>query len=107
MKKIYEAPVSELIYLTTADIITASPADSRVDDFEDDIIIAYENRRGGYYYYLCPAFYYEFKGFVGDYLILTHTPTGRDEYINKPVWWADANVMGNFFNDNAESKYGR
>ena len=81
---------------------------SDIPDFEDDIIIAYEKRRGdGYYYYLCPAFYYEFKGFTGDYLILTHTPTGRDEYINKPVWWCDANVMGNFFNEHAESKYGR
>lgn len=80
---------------------------SDIPDFEDDIIIAYENRKGGYYYYLCPAFYYEFKGFTGDYLILTHTPTGRDEYINKPVWWADANVMGNFFNEHSESKYGR
>ena len=39
MKKVYEAPISELIYLTSADIITASPADSRVDDFEDDIIV--------------------------------------------------------------------
>lgn len=38
MKKIYEAPVSELIYLTSADIITASPADSRVDEFDDGII---------------------------------------------------------------------
>ena len=78
-----------------------------IPDFENDIIIAYGNRRSGYYYYLCPAFYYEFKGFADDNLILTHTLTGRDECINKPVWWADANVMGTFFNDYAESKYGR
>ncbi len=38
MKKIYEAPSFELILLTSADIITASPADSRVDSFEDNII---------------------------------------------------------------------
>lgn len=38
MKKIYEAPTLELILLTSADIITASPADSRVDDFDEDII---------------------------------------------------------------------
>ena len=77
-----------------------------IPNFENDIIIAYGNRRSGYYYYLCPAVYYEFKGFDGDNLILTHTPTGRDEYINKPVWWADANVMGNFFNVHVERMYG-
>ena len=38
MKKIYEAPVSELIYLTSADIITASPADVEVDNFDEGII---------------------------------------------------------------------
>ena len=38
MKKFYEAPSSELIYLASADIITASPADSRVDNFDDEII---------------------------------------------------------------------
>ena len=76
-------------------------------DFENDIIIAYGNRRSGYYYYLCPAVYYKFKGFDGDNLILTHTHTGRDEYINKPVWWADVNVMASFFNEYAERIYGR
>lgn len=42
MKKIYEAPVSELIYLTSADIITASytdPEDYGIDRFSDDIIV--------------------------------------------------------------------
>ena len=78
-----------------------------IPNFENDIIIAYGNRRCGYYYYLCPAFYYEFKGFDGDNLILTHTHTGRDEYINKPVWWADANVMGYFFDEYVDRKYGR
>lgn len=78
-----------------------------IPNFEDDIIIAYENRRSGYYYYLCPAFYYEFKGFSGDKLVLTHTLTGCDEYINKPVWWAYASVVGTLFNDYADSKYGR
>ena len=38
MKKIYEAPTSELVYLASADIITASPVDSRVDNFDEDII---------------------------------------------------------------------
>ena len=38
MKKIYEAPTSELVYLASADIITASPIDSRVDNFDEDII---------------------------------------------------------------------
>ena len=78
-----------------------------IPNFENDIIIAYGDRPSGYYYYLCPAFYYEFKGFDGDNLILTHTPTGRDEYINKPVWWADANVMASFFNEYADRMYGR
>lgn len=39
MKKIYEAPTLELIVLTSADIITASPADSRLDEFDDIIEI--------------------------------------------------------------------
>ena len=38
MKKIYEAPTFELIYLTSADVITASPVDSAVDNFDDGII---------------------------------------------------------------------
>lgn len=39
MKKIYEAPTLELIVLTSADIITASPMDSRLDEFDDIIEI--------------------------------------------------------------------
>ena len=39
MKKIYEAPTLELIHLTSADVITTSPVDSRVDNFDEDIIV--------------------------------------------------------------------
>lgn len=39
MKKIYEAPTSELIYIASSDIITESPvADVCNDDFEADIL---------------------------------------------------------------------
>ena len=38
MKKIYEAPAFELIVLTSADVITASPIDSAVDSFDEGII---------------------------------------------------------------------
>ena len=38
MKKIYEAPTLDLILLTSADVITASPVDCRVDEFDDGII---------------------------------------------------------------------
>lgn len=37
MKKIYEAPTSELIYIATADIITVSNIDVAADDFGAEI----------------------------------------------------------------------
>ena len=41
MKKIYEAPTSELIYIASADIITESPSliDNAVDSFGDALDI--------------------------------------------------------------------
>lgn len=38
MKKIYEAPTSELIRIASADIITASLIDVHADKFDADII---------------------------------------------------------------------
>ena len=38
MKKIYEAPTSELIYIASADIITVSNIDAVADDFGDEIM---------------------------------------------------------------------
>ncbi len=37
MKKIYEAPTSELIYIASADIITVSQIDAIADDFGAEI----------------------------------------------------------------------
>lgn len=37
MKKIYEAPTSELIYIASADIITVSLIDTVADDFGVEI----------------------------------------------------------------------
>ena len=41
MKKIYEAPTSELIYIATTDIITASQSliDNAIDNFGDALDI--------------------------------------------------------------------
>lgn len=39
MKKIYEAPTSELIYIASSDIITVSPtADAATDPFSGEIL---------------------------------------------------------------------
>ena len=38
MKQAYEAPVSQLVYIATADIITSSTEDTEGDDFGTDII---------------------------------------------------------------------
>ena len=38
MKKLYEEPMFQLISLASVDVITASPADSREDNFDDGII---------------------------------------------------------------------
>ena len=38
MKKIYEAPTSELIYIASSDIITASLTDAKEDPFNGDIL---------------------------------------------------------------------
>lgn len=38
MKKIYEAPTSELIYIASSDIITTSPVDAEADPFTGDIL---------------------------------------------------------------------
>ena len=40
MKKIYEAPTSELIYIASSDIITVSPtaADAAADPFDNNIL---------------------------------------------------------------------
>ena len=37
MKKIYEAPTSELIYIASADIITTSQIDAMTDEFGTEI----------------------------------------------------------------------
>lgn len=38
MKKIYEAPTTELVYMASADIITESAQDARADNFDENII---------------------------------------------------------------------
>lgn len=39
MKKIYEAPTSELIYIASSDIITVSPGtDAEADGFDSQIL---------------------------------------------------------------------
>lgn len=37
MKKFYEAPTSELIYIASADIITVSQIDATADNFGEEI----------------------------------------------------------------------
>ena len=38
MKKFYEAPTSELIYIASSDIITVSPVDAKEDEFDSKIL---------------------------------------------------------------------
>lgn len=75
---------------------------NEIPDFEEDVILALKSERDGLQYILCPAFYYENFRSSERFISLVHTPTGRIEVFEEPVWWCYAKELCDFYNENAE-----